>query len=228
MNLSVIIPTFNEAAEIGACLNHLQALRARGCEISVVDGGSTDDTAALARPHADRVIITARGRALQMNSGAQAANAEVLLFLHADARLAENADAAILEGLRRSGKSWGHFDVRISSRHPLLRMVESLMNLRSRVTKVATGDQGLFVTRELFHAIGGFPPIALMEDIALSKILRQHGAPLCLKKKISVSARRWETRGVWRTIFLMWRLRLAYFLGADPKRLALAYDERKY
>lgn len=222
MPLSIIIPCLNEAEGIAAALAALRPLRERGAEIIVVDGGSSDDTVSRARD-ADQVIIAARGRALQMNAGAARAGGAVLLFLHADCRLPSDADAALIEGLRRSGRRWGRFDVQIDSASPLLRIVARLMNVRSRWTGIATGDQALFVTRTLFDAAGGFPPIALMEDVEMSRRLKRYGRPLCLKHRIRVSPRRWEKHGVLRTILLMWRLRLAYWLGADPCKLALRY-----
>ncbi|MGH8710027.1 MAG: TIGR04283 family arsenosugar biosynthesis glycosyltransferase [Burkholderiales bacterium] len=225
--LSIIVPSLNEAAFIPGLVQHLQPLRARGCEVIVMDGGSADDTPALAAPHVDRMMIVEPGRAPQMNKGAAIARGEVLLFLHADTFLPENADKLILEALQCSGKNWGRFDARIAGGHPLLRVVEFMMNLRSRLTGIATGDQAIFVTHEMFNAVGGFPAIALMEDVALSRQLRRHGPPLCLRQKVATSARRWEGNGVVRTVFLMWWLRIAYFFGADPERLALTYDERK-
>lgn len=223
MSLSIIIPCLNEAEGIAATLAALQSLRRRGAEVIVVDGGSRDDTVALARPLADAVVDAPRGRALQMNAGAAQARGEILLFLHADCRLPDAADGLIIDGLRRERKNWGRFDVVIDGRHPLLKMVAASMNLRSRLTGIATGDQGIFVTRTLFEAAGRFPEIALMEDIALCSRLRRFGAPLCLRHRLSASGRRWEKHGVLRTIFLMWRLRLAYWLGADPHKLALSY-----
>jgi rSAM/selenodomain-associated transferase 2 len=223
MSLSIIIPCLDEAEGIAATLAALQSLRGRGAEVIVVDGGSRDDTVALARPLADAVVEAPCGRALQMNAGAARARGEILLFLHADCRLPDAADGLIIDGLRRERKNWGRFDVVIAGRHPLLKMVAASMNLRSRLTGIATGDQGIFVTRTLFEAAGRFPEIALMEDIALCSRLRQFGAPLCLRHRLSTSGRRWEKHGVLRTIFLMWRLRLAYWLGADPHKLALRY-----
>ena len=223
MSLSIIIPTLNEAENIPALLDSLQPQRQRGVEVVVVDGGSTDNTAALARNHADQVITSPPGRARQMNAGAAAARGEILCFLHADTRLPENADGLIIDGLTRSRRSWGRFDVRITGSHPLLRLIAHMMNWRSRLTGIATGDQGLFVTRSLFEAAGHFPEIALMEDIAFSRQLKNFGAPLCIAHKLSASGRRWEKHGVWRTMVLMWRLRFAYWLGADPDKLALRY-----
>lgn len=224
MSLSVIIPCFNEAGHIAQTLGSLQPLRERGAEVIVVDGGSSDDTMERARPLADRILTAPRrGRALQMNAGAAQAGGGILLFLHADCILPPEADGLIIDGLHRTHKSWGRFDVRLCSRSPLLRAVGTSMNARSRLTGIATGDQGIFVTRSLFDAVGRFPEIALMEDVELSRRLKRYGRPLCLRHRIDVSARRWETHGVLRTILLMWRLRFAYWLGADPDALALRY-----
>ena len=223
--LSIIVPCLNEAEGIAGTLSALAPLRARGAEVIVVDGGSSDGTVERAAPHADSVISARRGRASQMNAGAARAGGEILLFLHADTRLPESADALIVEGLQRLRRGWGRFDVAISGSHPLLRVVAWLMNARSRLTGIATGDQAIFVTRSLFTAAGGYPEIALMEDIALCKRLKRFGPPLCLRHRLTASGRRWEKHGVVRTILLMWRLRLAYWLGADPRNLATRYDK---
>ena len=175
---------------------------------------------AQARSRSDRGGRRQHGR----HAGAERARGEILLFLHADGRLPEAADALIVDGLKRSRTGWGRFDVIIAGRHPLLRLVERLMNLRSRLTGIATGDQGIFVTRSLFTAAGGYPPIPLMEDLALSRRLKSYSRPLCLRHPLVTSARRWERHGVVRTILLMWRLRFAYWLGADPHKLALRYE----
>jgi len=227
VSLSIIIPALNEAAHITATLDSLQALRRRGAEIVVVDGGSSDDTVVLAGAQADRVLTAGPGRARQMNAGAATAGGEILCFLHADTRLPENADGLMIDGLARSRRSWGRFDVRISGTNPLLKMVAWMMNRRSRLTGIATGDQAIFVTRSLFEAAGRFPEIPLMEDIALSKQLKVYGKPLCIAHPLTTSGRRWEQHGVLRTIVLMWRLRLAYWLGADPAKLALQYARQK-
>jgi len=223
--LTIIVPVLNEAVGIVATLQPLQALRSRGAEIVVVDGGSTDGTLDLARPLADQVLVAPRGRARQMNAGAALARGRVLLFLHADTRLPEQADLTILEvfGYVLEGRHWGRFDVVIEGRSPWLKVVARLMNLRSRLTGIATGDQAIFVSRSAFRAVGGLPDIPLMEDIALSKALKRIGRPVCLAACVTTSGRRWEKHGVWRTILLMWWLRLRFFLGADPVRLALEY-----
>ena len=221
--LSIIVPTLNEGEAIGQALAALQPLRARGCEVIVADGGSADDTVALARPLADAVVSSEPGRARQQNAGAAAAAGEVLLFLHADTRLPADADALVADGLGRSGRGWGRFDVRLTGRHPMLRVIERMMGLRSRLFGIATGDQAIFVRRDWFRAVGGFPEIELMEDVALSKALKRRGRPLCLRETVTTSSRRWERGGVVRTMVLMWRLRLAYWLGADPASLADRY-----
>ena len=225
MRLSVIVPCLNEADGIVESLTALAPLRAQGHEVIVVDAGA-DGTARRAAPLADRVITAPRGRAVQMNRGAALARGDVLLFLHADTRLPVAAAQAIAAGLAPTGHAWGRFDVRLSGRQPLLRVVERFMNWRSRLTGIATGDQAIFVERALFQAVGGHPEIALMEDIALSKRLKRHGPPLCLGEPVLTSSRRWERDGIVRTILLMWWLRLRYFLGASPAQLAVVYERR--
>lgn len=222
MRISVVIPALNEADGIAATLQPLQPLRARGHEVLVVDGGSTDSTAARAAGLCDRLLQAPQGRARQMNAGAQAARGDVLWFLHADTLVPEAADALLREALAR--RAWGRFDVRLSGSRPLLRGVERLMNLRSRITGIATGDQGVFVRRGLFACVGGYPDIPLMEDIALSRALKRQGPPACLRARLVTSSRRWERHGVLRTILLMWRLRFAYWRGVPPERLAAHYQ----
>ena len=218
--LAIIIPALDEAGRIRASLEALAPLRARGHAVIVVDGGSSDATVELARPLADQVLVSTKGRAVQMNAGARAARAEALVFLHADTRLPALADALIINALKVY--AWGRFDVLIEGSHPLLGLVAGAMNLRSRLTGIATGDQAIFVRRDVFL---GFPEIALMEDIAFSRAMKRVGAPACLRERVSTSGRRWETRGVVRTIFLMWRLRLLYALGVEPQRLARDYAD---
>lgn len=226
MRISAIVPVLNEAEVIDVALGALAMLRRRGHEVIVVDGGSTDSTAVLAVGRADRVISAPRGRASQMNAGAAVASGDVLLFVHADTRLPDDADRAIARGLSRDGRAWGRFDVTIDSRRPLLGLVACAMNARSRLSGIATGDQAIFARRAEFDAVGGFPPVALMEDVALCRLLKRRSPPICLRERVVTSARRWETRGVLRTIVLMGWLRLRYFLGASPDRLARSYDGR--
>lgn len=222
MRITIVIPVLNEAATIVDCLGRLQPYRAQGHEVIVVDGGSRDDTPARARPLADRVLASPAGRARQMNRGAQVARGEVLLFLHADTRLPDAAGEVILSALQTSVR-WGRFDVRLSGSAPGLRLIEFMMNLRSRLTRIATGDQAMFVHRDLFQAAGGFDDIPLMEDIALSRRLKKMAPAACLRQRVVTSSRRWEENGMLNTVLLMWRLRLAYWLGADPERLVRQY-----
>jgi rSAM/selenodomain-associated transferase 2 len=222
MNLSIVMPVLDEAAGIEAALAALAPYRRRSVEVIVVDGGSRDGTPDLARQLADRVLVAKRGRSLQMNAGAAAARGDVLLFLHADTRLPEEADRLVLDGLSRSSRNWGRFDVRIDG-GGLLGLIAFMMNWRSRITGIATGDQAMFVTRAAFAAAGGFPAIALMEDVALSARLKRTGKPLALRARVIASARRWRKHGTLRTVLLMWRLRFHFFLGADPAKLARDY-----
>jgi rSAM/selenodomain-associated transferase 2 len=221
--LSIVVPTLNEASVIATALARLEPLRQSGAEVIVADGGSDDGTVALARPLADRVVEAPRGRGSQMNAGAAAAAGDMLLFLHADTILPDGADALISA---HHGHAWGRFDVRIEGDHPLLRLVAAMMNLRSRLTGVCTGDQAIFVRRAIFVEVGGYPDIPLMEDIALSKALRRRAAPLCLARRVTTSGRRWQKRGALRTILLMWRLRFDYWRGVDPRALAIRYGYR--
>lgn len=210
-----MVPVLDEAAGIRDALKALAPLRSRGHEVIVVDGGSTDGTPEVAAGLCDRVVKASRGRALQMNAGARAASGDMLLFLHADTRLPPGADVLV-----RNASMWGRFDVRIEGRHPLLKVVGWAMNVRSRVTGIATGDQAIFVRRAAFP---GFPEIALMEDVAFCAMMKRRARPACLHAKVVTSGRRWQRRGVLRTIFLMWRLRLMYFFGARPDDLARIY-----
>jgi rSAM/selenodomain-associated transferase 2 len=221
--LTIVVPVLDEESGIAASLDALAVYRQRGVEVIVVDGGSLDRTLALARSGADQTFVAPQGRAAQMNASAARACGDVLLFLHADTRLPENADRLVLDGLRMSGAVWGRFDVRVVGRSPALPIVAATMNLRSRLSGIATGDQAMFVTRAAFDRCGGFPDIPLMEDIALSRRLKQIGRPLCLRARVETSGRRWEQHGVLRTIVLMWQLRLAYVLGVAPTTLARRY-----
>ena len=218
MKLSVIVPALNEAGVLAGALQALAPLRARGHEVIVADGGSEDGSASLAAPLADRVIVAPRGRAAQMNAGAAAATGEALVFLHADTRLPRDADEAI--GAALQTHDWGRFDVNIEGDRLALGIVAFFMNLRSRLTGIATGDQAIFVRRMAF---AGFPDIALMEDVAFSKAMRLRSPPACLRQAVVTSGRRWQRHGVLRTVILMWRLRLAYWRGVSPDELARRY-----
>ena len=221
--ISVVVPVLDEAGAIARSLQPLQPLRGRGVEVIVVDGGSQDGTRCFARPLCDRVLDAPRGRARQMNVGAGVASGRVLLFLHADTRLPPDWSRMVRGALGDHGREWGRFDVRLDGVHPMLRVVERAMNLRSRLSGIATGDQAIFVTRVAFRAAGGFPDIALMEDIALSRALRARSRPVCLRTAVVTSSRRWERNGIARTIVLMWRLRLEYAFGTDSEKLARLY-----
>ena len=223
MTLSVIIPALNEGAGIVTALRSLAPVRRRGGEVLVVDGGSRDDTVERARPLVDRVLTAPRGRAAQMNAGAEASGGEVLWFVHADSVI----DPAAVDDLERAYGDprtiWSRFGVRLSARRPLFRVVAFLMNRRSCLTGIATGDQGIAVRRAAFESAGRYPDVPLMEDVAFSRRLRARARPACLPVRITTSSRRWEEGGAWRTIWLMWRLRFAFWRGADPAELARRY-----
>ncbi|MBM3530330.1 MAG: glycosyltransferase [Alphaproteobacteria bacterium] len=221
--LSIIVPVLDEAAGIADALKALAPFRANGAEVVVADGGSRDRTVEIARPLADATVSAPRGRGAQMNAGAAAAGGDALLFLHADTRLPPEADRLLLDGLQDGAFQWGRFDVRIEGRSPLLPVVSGFMNWRSLVTGIATGDQAMFMTRKAFDAAGGFPDIALMEDVAMSKRLKRISRPLGLAARVTTSGRRWDERGALRTVLLMWRLRLEYLFGAEPNALARRY-----
>jgi rSAM/selenodomain-associated transferase 2 len=222
LRLSIIIPVLNDAASLASLLEGVQAWREAGHEAIVADGGSRDDSVEVARPLSDRMVVAPRGRASQMNAGAAAASGDALLFLHADTRLPADAPALIVAALD-AGAVWGRFDIRIDGRSRWLPVVSRMVNWRSRLTGVATGDQAIFVRRDVFQRLGGFADLPLMEDVELSKRLRALGAPACLKGPALTSGRRWDRHGAWRTILLMWRLRAEYFFGGDPRRLAARY-----
>jgi rSAM/selenodomain-associated transferase 2 len=221
--VSVVIPTLNEAGVIVDTLLSLQPMRAAGHEVVVSDGGSVDATVEQARPLADRVISVRPGRAGQMNAGAAASSGDVLLFLHADTLLPPGADRLVRDAVSRPGARWGRFDVRLSGRSVLFRVIEAGISWRSRLTGIASGDQAIFVRRVAFDDVGGFNEMPLMEDLDLSRRLKALAPPVCLRARVVTSSRRWEERGIVRTVLLMWRLRLAYYLGADPAALAARY-----
>lgn len=223
--VSIVMPALNEAAGVAPVLERLQSFRAAGHELILVDGGSADDTPAIAAPLVDRLIRTGPGRAREMNAGAACARGNTLWFLHADTLPCSDAIGQILAA-RNRGRRWGRFDIALDSPRPLLRVVATMTNLRSALTGIATGDQGMFVERALFESVGGFAELPLMEDIELSGRLRRTIRPARLPGPLLTSARRWNSDGAWRTIALMWWLRLAYRAGADPEALARRYRPR--
>ena len=219
--ISVIIPVLNESAALEVFLKKLQVFRNECCEIIVVDGGSMDASCQIANSYCDKLLISESGRAKQMNLGAASASGSVLLFLHADTSLPSDFFKLVTEKMEK--ESWGRFDVSLSGGRFMFRIIENMINLRSCITGVATGDQAIFVKKELFNKVGNFPDIPLMEDVALSKALKKIVSPICLKSRVITSSRRWEKYGTWRTIILMWRLRWAYFRGVNPKELKKRY-----
>ena len=222
VKISIIIPVLNEEASLSRISSYLQSIQHQGHEVIVVDGGSVDNTLAIAYEVTDRVIISKAGRALQMNSGASTASGDVLLFLHADTFLPDDT-VQIISDLSQRKHYWGRFDVRLSSSKYVYRLIEGLMNLRSCITSIATGDQAIFVEKNLFDRVQGFPEIALMEDVEISRRLKRISKPVCMKQKVVTSSRRWETNGVVATVLLMWKLRLYYYFGVSPDKLNQLY-----
>ena len=222
IKISIIIPVLNEEIQLPDVLNNLQSFRRQGHEVVIVDGGSSDNSLMLAQQAADIVIVSKAGRALQMNSGAAVATGNIFLFLHCDTFLPGNALEVVADNYQRENY-WGRFDVRLSGNKFVFRLIERLMNLRSRLTSIATGDQAIFIERKLFNRLGGFPEIALMEDISISGLLRKQSSPVCLKQQVITSSRRWESNGVVATVLLMWKLRLLYFFGVSADKLSQKY-----
>ena len=225
MRLSIIIPVLNEERTIAATLADLD--RVEAAEVIVVDGGSTDRTAESVRATSARLVVSPRGRAAQMNAGARQAAGDVLLFLHADTKLPAGASRDIRKCMADPRRVGGRFDIRLDSTRPLLRLVGRMISLRSRLTRVATGDQAIFVRRAVFERLGGFPEIPLMEDVAFSRALKKAGRIACLRARVTSSARRWEQHGAVRTILLMWVLKLLYLAGVPPTRLKRLYGEAR-
>ena len=222
MKISIIIPVLNEEQNLLRLGDYLRAIRQQGHEVLIVDGGSADNTLSIAYDVTEVVIISKPGRAMQMNSGAATASGELLLFLHADTSLPDDA-LQILCALSQRKNCWGRFDVRLSGARFVFRLIENLMNLRSCLTSIATGDQAIFIEKKLFDHIGGFPEIALMEDIEISRRLRKISKPVCIKQRVTTSSRRWEKNGIVATVLLMWKLRLYYFFGTSPEKLKQLY-----
>lgn len=222
MKLSIIIPTLNEQECILATLESLQPLRSIGHELIVVDAGSTDKTIMIAEDLSDKLLLTDRGRAIQMNLGATTSHGDVLVFLHADTSLPRNADSLIVQAVN-AGALWGRFDIKIEGHGILLRIIERAINLRSRLTGIATGDQAIWARNDFFHLIGTFPEIPIMEDVAISAKMKSLARPVCLREKACTSGRRWLRNGVIKTMLLMWGLRLAYTLRVPPRILSEHY-----
>lgn len=221
--ISIIMPILNEGLILEAALQQLQTLRAHGHELILVDGGSRDSSLSLARKYADRVIMSGAGRAMQMNAGADFARHETLLFLHADTQLPQQADMLINNALASRAARWGRFDLRLNSPRLIYRLIENSINWRSAISGIATGDQAMFVERQFFERVGKFDGLPLMEDVSLSKKLLYFAWPSRIKTPVLSSARKWEQHGVLRTVVLMWRLRTAFFFGADPELLYQRY-----
>lgn len=222
MKVSIIIPVLNEAEHIAGTLMSLASYRSQGHEVIVIDGGSSDDTVSISEQYADRVLYSVAGRAMQMNRGIDEASGDALLFLHADTRLPADAVAKLIHAVE-DGYFWGRFNVRLSGKHFMFRIIERMMNLRSCITGVATGDQAIFVSHESIQIVGDYPRLPLMEDIVFSKRLLKLGRPACIRHQVVTSSRRWEDKGILRTMLLMWRLRLLFFLGVSADRLARQY-----
>jgi len=220
--LSVVIPVRNEAQALPGLLDDLADLRAIGAELILVDGGSSDGTCELALGRVDQLLRTAPGRALQMNAGAAVARGEYLWFVHADTRISTESLTSLQQALSQR-PLWGRFDVRLSGPGLAFRVIGAMISLRSRLSGIASGDQGIFVARERFDALGGYAQIPLMEDLQLCRRLKALARPRCLRPPLSTSSRRWEQHGIWRTVALMWCLRLAYYCGASPEKLARQY-----
>jgi len=225
MLISVVIPVLNEASSIAQTLTQLR--QAGECQVIVVDGGSDDETVPIALLHADVVLTAPRGRARQMNAGTQIAKGEVLLFLHADTVLPHGFPHLLAAAFANPAIIGGRFDVCLDAEGWPFRMIETMMNLRSRVTKIATGDQAIFVRREVFRKMGGYPDIELMEDLEFSRKLKREGELACLRERVTTSARRWQQDGITRTIVKMWVLRLCHFFGVSPTRLRAHYADTR-
>jgi len=224
-SIAVVMPILNEAATLPDLLPHLAGMDAE--EVLLVDGGSSDDSRSMLDAAGVCWIAAPAGRASQMNAGAANTSSEILLFLHADTRLPAGGLDAVRVAMGGALVAGGRFDVRLSGDRSMFRLLEFMINMRSRLTKISTGDQAMFVRRDTFERLGGFPDQPLMEDVEFSKRLKRLGGIACLRQRVTSSSRRWEEYGPWRTVLLMWRLRLRYWLGASAADLKLLYSDRK-
>jgi len=224
MKISIIIPSLNEEKHIVRTLTALQYLRKNGHQVILCDAHSQDKTQTLAKPLVDNIICADAGRAKQMNAAAKIAQHELLWFVHADTQIPENADQLIFQHLQKTAAVWGRFDVRLSGSSWLFRIIEKMINLRSCLSGIASGDQGIFVRGDIFKKVGTYENIPLMEDISLSKKLKKISPPCCISTPLMTSSRRWEQRGIMRTVWLMWYCRLAYFLGTPAEKLVQIYQ----
>lgn len=221
MLISIIIPVLNEECSIKSLLQQLQTYRQQGHEVIVVDGGSSDKTVSISNSLADKVIKSESGRALQMNNGAAHSENDILWFLHADTLISDKAIENIQQALNKN--DWGRFNVKLSGSNILFRLIEKMMNVRSCLTGIATGDQGIFVKKHVFNVVNGYPDIPLMEDIEISKKLKLISRPICIKEILTTSSRRWEEKGILSTVLLMWKFRLLYWMGVSADKLAAQY-----
>jgi len=222
LNISILVPSFNEAAVLPEQLPMFEAL-AEHAEVIFCDGGSSDGSWEMLQATGFHCVQSAAGRALQMNTAAKYATGDVLLFVHIDTHLGAEHLRAMQHGMHDKSVVGGRFDVRLSGEHPMFRVIESMINLRSRWSKISTGDQCQFVQRDVFEKIGGFPHQALMEDVEFSKRLKSMGKITCLREVVETSSRRWEKNGIFKTIGLMWKLRFLYWRGVSAERLAKMY-----
>jgi rSAM/selenodomain-associated transferase 2 len=224
-SIAVIVPVLNEVERLPGLLKMLNGLNVN--EVVLVDGGSEDGSQKLLGQSEFRWLQSKKGRASQMNAGASICQSEILLFLHADTEVDAAAMASARDAMADSEVVGGRFDLKLSGRHPMLRLIEQMINLRSRFTKISTGDQAMFVRRKLFEKLGGFSDQPLMEDVEFSRRLKQQGRVACLHDRVTTSSRRWEQSGMLRTILLMWKLRFLYWTGVSPERLARIYRDAR-
>ena len=224
--LSVIVPMLNEAATIAIALRAIRR-GAADAEIVVVDGGSTDASVAAAQPLCDRVLVASRGRAQQMNAGARASRGDVLAFVHADTLVPSTFAADIATALSDPAVVGGRFDVKLDSDALPYRLIGAMISIRSRISRTGTGDQAIFVRREVFDRLGAFPELELCEDLDFSRHLKRAGRVACLRSRVTTSARRWSRGGILRTVVRMWLIRAMYLMGVPPARLKRMYADTR-